>query len=256
LADSELNYGLVYIFVGFWYTDYAVTEKVTQKGCISMFDMKYSGKAIAKARRAKNMTQMELADTLNISYQAVSNWERGVSMPDISKLPELSEIFGVSVDEILGKESRVIADVLNNGDFECVNAEEIEEAAPLLKPDQIDMVVNKVEKRLTWRELRHIMPLLTQEKCEELFRKEIESEDGDSRELYHYARYIRQSVIDEYFRKGIVPPRMAMYASTEAVDAAAWILFNRDGLEAIRPLRGYMSQKVLERITFLGHSEE
>ncbi len=29
-----LNYGLVYIFVGFCYTDYAVTEKVTQKGCI------------------------------------------------------------------------------------------------------------------------------------------------------------------------------------------------------------------------------
>ncbi|MBQ7313128.1 MAG: hypothetical protein IJW81_06050, partial [Clostridia bacterium] len=33
LADFELNYDLVYIFVGFWYTDYAVTEKVTQKGC-------------------------------------------------------------------------------------------------------------------------------------------------------------------------------------------------------------------------------
>ena len=39
------------------------------------------------------MTQMELADRMGISFQVVSNWERGNSMPDISKLPELAEIF-------------------------------------------------------------------------------------------------------------------------------------------------------------------
>lgn len=45
------------------------------------------------------MTQMELADKLDISFQAVSNWERGNTMPDISKFPELAEIFHISVDE-------------------------------------------------------------------------------------------------------------------------------------------------------------
>ena len=54
------------------------------------------------------MTQFELADRLGISYQAVSNWERGNSMPDIAKLPELAEIFGVTVDEILGGGNPVV----------------------------------------------------------------------------------------------------------------------------------------------------
>jgi len=51
-----------------------------------MFDMNEVGRRISTARKDKNMTQMELADRLNISFQAVSNWERGISMPDISKL--------------------------------------------------------------------------------------------------------------------------------------------------------------------------
>ena len=45
-----------------------------------MFDTKIIGKKIAALRKAKDMTQMELADKLGISFQAVSNWERGGSL--------------------------------------------------------------------------------------------------------------------------------------------------------------------------------
>lgn len=45
-----------------------------------MFNMKKVGRKIALLRKEKDLTQMELADRLNISYQAVSNWERGVSL--------------------------------------------------------------------------------------------------------------------------------------------------------------------------------
>lgn len=45
-----------------------------------MFDMNRIGKAIRTARIGKNMTQMDLADQMGVSYQAVSNWERGVSL--------------------------------------------------------------------------------------------------------------------------------------------------------------------------------
>ena len=44
-----------------------------------MFDMNRIGKAIRTARIGKNMTQMDLADQMGVSYQAVGNWERGVS---------------------------------------------------------------------------------------------------------------------------------------------------------------------------------
>ncbi len=63
-----------------------------------MFDTVLTGTKLAEARRARNMTQMELAEKLGISFQAVSSWERGNTMPDIAKLPEIAEILGVSVD--------------------------------------------------------------------------------------------------------------------------------------------------------------
>lgn len=44
-----------------------------------MFDTVKTGKKIAELRKQKDMTQFELADAMGISYQAVSNWERGVS---------------------------------------------------------------------------------------------------------------------------------------------------------------------------------
>lgn len=44
-----------------------------------MFDTMKTAKKIKSARIAKNMTQMNLADAMEVSYQAVSNWERGVS---------------------------------------------------------------------------------------------------------------------------------------------------------------------------------
>ena len=48
-----------------------------------MFQMKNVGRKIAKCRKERGMTQMELANQMGISFQAVSNWERGSSMPDI-----------------------------------------------------------------------------------------------------------------------------------------------------------------------------
>lgn len=44
-----------------------------------MFNMENIGLKISELRKSKDMTQMELADKMNISFQAVSNWERGVS---------------------------------------------------------------------------------------------------------------------------------------------------------------------------------
>lgn len=68
-----------------------------------MFDtMKVAG-AIREARISKNMTQMNLADEMGVSYQAVSNWERGSSMPDIGKLEELCQILELSLEQVFWK---------------------------------------------------------------------------------------------------------------------------------------------------------
>ena len=60
------------------------------------------GKRIAALRKEKGMTQEQLAEKVGVSAQAVSKWENDISCPDITLLPLLAELFGVSVDELLG----------------------------------------------------------------------------------------------------------------------------------------------------------
>lgn len=63
-----------------------------------------TGQFIAKRRKAIGMTQKELAECLGVTNKAVSKWETGGGMPDISVLQELSRILEVSVDELLAGE--------------------------------------------------------------------------------------------------------------------------------------------------------
>lgn len=58
------------------------------------------GERIAYYRRLNAMTQEELAQKVNVSTQAVSKWEQKITSPDIMLLPELANIFNISIDEL------------------------------------------------------------------------------------------------------------------------------------------------------------
>ena len=62
--------------------------------------MKLSEK-IVNLRKARNMSQEELAENLGVSRQAVSRWEVGSTLPDASNILQLSKLFGVSADYLL-----------------------------------------------------------------------------------------------------------------------------------------------------------
>ena len=64
-------------------------------------ERKTMGSFIAALRKAKGMTQRELAERLNVSDKAVSRWERDENAPDLSLIPVIAEIFGVTADELL-----------------------------------------------------------------------------------------------------------------------------------------------------------
>ena len=71
------------------------------------------GKRIAHLRKEKGLTQEELAQHMGVSGQAVSKWENGQTCPDISALPKLARLLGVTVDELLeGKEETPAVRVL------------------------------------------------------------------------------------------------------------------------------------------------
>lgn len=65
------------------------------------------GQRLARLRKEHNLTQNDIGEKLNISYQAVSKWENDLTAPDIDTLVKLSDIFHISIDELLGKESDV-----------------------------------------------------------------------------------------------------------------------------------------------------
>lgn len=78
------------------------------------------GTMISSLRKEKEMTQLELAEMLNVTDKAVSKWERDLSCPDVNTLPRLAEIFDISVDELMqikersgGSEKEKIGKIVN-----------------------------------------------------------------------------------------------------------------------------------------------
>jgi len=69
-------------------------------------DAKIIGKKISKLRESQNMTQLQLADKVNVTNKAVSKWENGGGLPDIALLPDLAAALGVTVEELILPEER------------------------------------------------------------------------------------------------------------------------------------------------------
>lgn len=182
----------------FWMIHY--TKGMLSERVEAMFDMLKVGRNIAKLRGQTGITQMGLADKLGISYQAVSNWERGASMPDIAKLPQLAGIFNVSIEEILeeGKGSRLITSMLENKTGEYlqqheVSADELSGIAPPLNMEQIGEVFEQVKDKA----LRDLLPLasfLSEEVLGECAQKAIES--GNISDLVPLAPFLDSDIVD------------------------------------------------------------
>ncbi len=67
-------------------------------------DQKKIGAFIAQCRKEKGLTQMQLAERLEITNQAVSKWENGKGMPDVSLMQPLCDILGISFNELVSGE--------------------------------------------------------------------------------------------------------------------------------------------------------
>ena len=67
--------------------------------------MLYLSQNIKRFRLQKNLTQEELADFLHLTPQSVSKWERGETLPDVTLLPALANVFETSVDLLLGMDT-------------------------------------------------------------------------------------------------------------------------------------------------------
>ena len=69
------------------------------------------GKFIQEKRKEKNITQSELAEKLYITDRAISKWENGICMPDVSTIPEICKILDITINDLF---SGKVVDMKNN----------------------------------------------------------------------------------------------------------------------------------------------
>jgi len=167
-----------------------------------MFEMKSIGRKIAMFRKEKNLTQMELADMLNISYQAVSNWERGETMPDISKLPELAQIFNHSIDEILCNQqsTKIIENIIGDKIEDEISMEDFKSVAPLLKPTQISEISKGINITDDINDIVDYLPFVGRDVADDIAQKGI---DNDQILLDAFLPFVSRECAEKLVLKGI-----------------------------------------------------
>lgn len=156
-----------------------------------MFDTMRAARCIRQARIKKNMTQMSLADAMGVSFQAVSNWERGNSLPDIGKLAELCSVLELTVDELLGAKSRTAQAVTKGVEKKELTMEELTEVAPMLPPEEIKEQTQK--KKLRFSQIVGMAPFLDAEYLAELVE---EAEVEDLSDVVVIAPFLSRDALD------------------------------------------------------------
>ena len=112
---------------------------------INMFDITKFGRYLAALRKKADMTQMELADRLCVTRQAISKYEQGESFPNVSILVLIAEVFHITLDELIGSgdptngEATILKSVaIGEPTPVAENIRDVVNLAPLLKPSILD----------------------------------------------------------------------------------------------------------------------
>ncbi len=225
-----------------------------------MFDTMKVARTIKELRRKNNMTQMNLADELAVSYQAVSNWERGNSMPDISKLGELARVFHCSIDELLGesRETEAVKRVMSDDSGTALQTiKELADVAPLLKPEDTAKYVEHMaedggEKQIDLSDLVELAPFLDEGTLDTLRR----SADiiGDKKSLVALVPFLSQAqlrgIIDKLDLKadiGLISA-LAPFADSDTIDELAGKLEALSDLRGLSAIAPFLSEGVLDGI--------
>lgn len=225
-----------------------------------MFDMEKLGANIMRHRKAKGLTQMQLANELGISFQAVSNWERGQSAPDISKLSELSAVLDVSIDEILGnpRTAEIIKQVESDR-VPVLDPREAVEVAPILEEKQMDDLVVNIAESMTLSDIIELAPYLSEKALGDMARR-LTPDAVNFSELEDLAPYVDEDTITNLALKAVKHgcslsqlEDIAPYLSEEGMDALINKVISDPSFSAklsdLEELAPYASEGCIDRAT-------
>ena len=125
-----------------------------------MFNINDVSRMLREARIQKNLTQNALADQMGVTYQAVSNWERDTSVPDISNLARLCEILELDLYKLVGasQSQELTEELLASPDrLDSAPVDAIAAIAPMLPPRELEELVRA--KKADIRNLSTLMQI-------------------------------------------------------------------------------------------------
>lgn len=229
-----------------------------------MFDTMKVARKIKEARIARNMTQMNLADAMEVSYQAVSNWERGSSCPDIGKLEQLCQILEIGVDELLGTDSasRTLSRIIekeepSKADAEPVTIEEIQEVAPLLPPADmarlVDYSLDNQEdgEKLDLKAIAGLAPFLDEKYLDALIKR---AHVHSLKDLAGLAPFLNSETLDVLVAEadikgdisGIIS--LAPFLGSDTLDSLVDKMEEKGDIREVRGLAPFLSSGTLDRL--------
>ena len=227
-----------------------------------MFDMGKVGQKIARLRKSHNMTQLELADKIGISFQAVSNWERGNSMPDISKLPELASLFDVSIDELLGEKSELVeravkGEIQEYLEHNDISSEEICKVAPILRPDQVD-VIYESKKGHSMQEIEMLLPFLSEDLVDQLAFNVVK--EGKEHDLAILLPFVSEDTVSDIAHKMVADGKniavISPFIDEDDIREIADKLYQKSGIAGLSDLLPFICEEQLEQIAEQAYAKE
>lgn len=226
-----------------------------------MFDQQRIGANIMKARKNKGYTQMTLADALGVSFQAVSNWERGQTCPDIANLSELSRLLDLSIDELLGnRRAAEITKALAEDEMPDLQPEELPQVAPLLSEEQADRAAEGC--RMSLAELAQFAPFVSREFLNEHTRRYLEC-GCKLEELTSIAPFLDRELLRELallsYEQGVtlqeISP-LAPFLGKEVTSLLAQMAYDTTGcLSDLSPIAPFIERELLSHLALDAHKQ-
>lgn len=95
------------------------------------------GEKIQQLRKSRGMSQEQLAEKINVSRQSISKWELNDSIPDLNKIVMLSELFSISIDELIKENSSYRQSI----ETESINCNENRKKNSFKSEDDVNQVI-------------------------------------------------------------------------------------------------------------------
>ncbi len=156
-----------------------------------MFNVNTVSYMLKEARIKKNLTQSALAEKLGVTYQAVSNWERGASVPDISNLSILCNLLELDLYKLVGasQNPELAEEILSNpGILNDAPIDAIATVASMLPPEQLMEIVRTKKTGIhNLATLVQLAPFIDADLIEELGADLVPSHIGEVVELSPFA---------------------------------------------------------------------